>query len=51
VVVSIEQGAEIGRPSVIQVFVEHEAGRVHDVRVGGQCQLVGEGTLLAPKIP
>lgn len=47
-VASVAQGAEIGRPSVIQVFLDHRAGLVQEVRVGGQCQLVGEGRLLAP---
>lgn len=47
-VASVEQGAEIGRPSVMQVFVDHRGGHVREVRVGGQCQLVGEGRVLAP---
>lgn len=51
VVIGVEQGAEIGRPSVIQVFIEHEAGQIKQVRVGGQCQLVGEGRVLAPLVP
>lgn len=49
-VASIEQGEEIGRPSVIQVFVDHRDGLIQEVRVGGQCQLVGDGRLLAPLI-
>lgn len=50
-VASVEQGVEIGRPSVIQVFVDHRAGVVREVRVGGQCQLVGDGRLVAPCVP
>jgi len=46
--VTIEQGAELGRPSFIQVVVTHENGVVSEVRIGGQCQSVGEGTIVAP---
>jgi trans-2,3-dihydro-3-hydroxyanthranilate isomerase len=46
--VTIEQGAELGRPSFIQVVVTHEDGEVIEVRIGGQCQSVGEGTIVAP---
>lgn len=49
-VASVEQGVEIDRPSVIQVFIDHRAGLVREVRVGGQCQLVGDGRLLAPVV-
>ena len=47
-VASVEQGTEIGRPSVIQVFIDHAGGRVSEVRIGGQCQLVGDGRVLTP---
>lgn len=46
--VTIEQGAELGRPSFIQVVVTHELGDVKELRIGGQCQAVGEGTIVAP---
>jgi predicted PhzF superfamily epimerase YddE/YHI9 len=47
-VVKVEQGAELGRPSEIQVFIAHQGGRTSEVRIGGQCQLVGEGAVIAP---
>ena len=40
---TVEQGAEIGRPSRISVSVEKRAGRVVAVRVGGNAVIVGEG--------
>ncbi|HLV66781.1 MAG TPA: PhzF family phenazine biosynthesis protein [Polyangiaceae bacterium] len=46
--VTIEQGAELGRPSFIQVVVVHEGGIARELRIGGQCQSVGEGTIVAP---
>jgi predicted PhzF superfamily epimerase YddE/YHI9 len=47
-VIQVSQGAELGRPSLIQVFVAHSQGRLTEVRIGGQCQMVGEGTVIAP---
>ena len=43
-----EQGAEIGRPSFLHVAVERDSDSITDVRVGGQCVLVGEGYIVAP---
>jgi trans-2,3-dihydro-3-hydroxyanthranilate isomerase len=40
---TVEQGAEIGRPSRISVSVEKHAGHVTSVRVGGNAVIVGEG--------
>jgi trans-2,3-dihydro-3-hydroxyanthranilate isomerase len=40
---TVEQGAEIGRPSRISVSVEKSAARVVAVRVGGNAVIVGEG--------
>jgi trans-2,3-dihydro-3-hydroxyanthranilate isomerase len=40
---TIEQGAEIGRPSLISAIAEKSAGRVIAVRVGGGAVIVGEG--------
>jgi trans-2,3-dihydro-3-hydroxyanthranilate isomerase len=40
---TVEQGAEIGRPSLISVSVEKRAGRVTAIRVGGNAVIVGEG--------
>ncbi len=40
-----EQGIEMGRPSIIRIVVEQEAGEITGVRVGGQCVFMGEGYL------
>jgi trans-2,3-dihydro-3-hydroxyanthranilate isomerase len=45
---TIEQGAEIGRPSLISVSVEKRAGTVASVRVGGSAVIVGEGQFNRP---
>jgi trans-2,3-dihydro-3-hydroxyanthranilate isomerase len=41
----IEQGVELGRPSHIQVDVPTEAGEIGPVRVMGEVQIWGTGTL------
>jgi trans-2,3-dihydro-3-hydroxyanthranilate isomerase len=41
----IEQGFEMGRPSLIEVLVDMEGRTVKQVRVGGQVVRVAEGTL------
>ena len=41
---TIEQGAELGRPSHISVSVEKCAGRVVAIKVGGSAVIVGEGS-------
>jgi len=40
-----EQGAEIGRPSVIHVSAEQDQDVLTQLRIGGQCVVVGEGTI------
>jgi trans-2,3-dihydro-3-hydroxyanthranilate isomerase len=40
----IEQGLEMGRPSVLQVQTEVDQGKVIEIKVGGACVLVSEGT-------
>lgn len=40
-----EQGIEMGRPSIIKIIIEQEAGEITRVRVGGQCRFMGEGYL------
>jgi trans-2,3-dihydro-3-hydroxyanthranilate isomerase len=40
---TVEQGAEIGRPSRISVSVEKRGGQVVSVSVGGHAVIVGEG--------
>lgn len=41
--IEIQQGAEIGRPSVLLARVEGEAGHVHRVLVAGSAVVVAEG--------
>jgi trans-2,3-dihydro-3-hydroxyanthranilate isomerase len=42
---AIEQGVEMGRPSVLELEAEKSGGRVVAVRVGGASVLVAEGTM------
>lgn len=41
----IEQGFEMGRPSLITMSLEMESGALETVRIGGQAVLVSEGQL------
>jgi trans-2,3-dihydro-3-hydroxyanthranilate isomerase len=41
----VEQGFEMGRPSILDVEADIADGRVTAVRVGGSSVLVMEGTL------
>ena len=41
----LEQGVEMGRPSLIEIEAEKRAGHVTTIRVGGHSVLVAEGTL------
>jgi trans-2,3-dihydro-3-hydroxyanthranilate isomerase len=43
-----EQGVEMGRPSLIQVTIEHEGEHIAGVYVGGQCHFMGEGYIELP---
>ena len=43
----VEQGFEMGRPSLLHVETDKAAGRITAVRVGGNSVLVSEGTLQA----
>lgn len=43
----IEQGVEMGRPSLIRMELEVVAGTVHAVRIGGTAVKLAEGTLFA----
>jgi trans-2,3-dihydro-3-hydroxyanthranilate isomerase len=40
-----EQGFEMGRPSIIKIVIEQEAGEISKVLVGGRCRFMGEGYL------
>jgi trans-2,3-dihydro-3-hydroxyanthranilate isomerase len=42
---TLEQGAELGRPSQIFVFPEWDGERMTSLRVGGRCVSVGEGVI------
>ena len=41
----IEQGFEMGRPSVIEVKTVKSSGKLTGVRIGGACLMMGEGRL------
>jgi trans-2,3-dihydro-3-hydroxyanthranilate isomerase len=43
-----EQGIEMGRPSFLDVEIDHDARRVTRVRVGGRCVTWGEGRFHLP---
>ena len=43
-----EQGLEMGRPSRLFVDADIENGRAVNIHVGGQCVLVGRGTIQLP---
>ncbi len=42
---TIEQGFEMGRPSIIHLEIDVEGGSIAAARVGGDAVVVGEGTL------
>jgi len=44
----VEQGFEMGRPSLLHVEADRSNGAVTAVRVGGASVLVGEGTMEIP---
>ncbi len=41
----VEQGIEMGRPSRLELEIDRRAGKVVEVRVGGPCVFVSEGTI------
>ncbi|WP_299817325.1 PhzF family phenazine biosynthesis protein [uncultured Roseibium sp.] len=43
--IRIEQGFEMGRPSLIDLEIDIEAGKMHAVRIGGQAVVVARGEL------
>jgi trans-2,3-dihydro-3-hydroxyanthranilate isomerase len=44
----VEQGFEMGRPSLLEVEADKTGGKITAIRVGGASVLVGEGTLEVP---
>lgn len=44
----VEQGFEMGRPSLLDVEVDKAGGKITAVRVGGETQIVCEGTFRLP---
>lgn len=44
----VEQGFEMGRPSILEIEADVSGGAVTTSRVGGHSLLVGEGTLRIP---
>ena len=43
----LEQGYEMGRPSLIELSLSMEAGKLRSAAIGGEAVLVSEGTLEA----
>jgi trans-2,3-dihydro-3-hydroxyanthranilate isomerase len=41
----IAQGAEMGRPSLLDASAEKRGGKVHEMRIGGRCVAVMTGTI------
>ena len=46
----VEQGFEMGRPSIIEVEVDKAGGSITAVRVGGASVMMGEGTIEVPAV-
>ena len=46
---TIEQGFEMGRPSVLEVEADKRQGEIVAVRVGGKCVLVSQGSMEVPE--
>ncbi len=46
----VEQGFEMGRPSILEVITHKSQGKVTDIRVGGSSVLVSEGSMEIPDI-
>ncbi len=44
----VEQGFEMGRPSLLYLEVDKQGGEITAVRVGGSTVLVSEGTMEVP---
>ena len=44
----VEQGFEMGRPSILEIEVEKSDGNIVNVRVGGEAVMVSAGELSAP---
>ncbi|MGH2413315.1 MAG: PhzF family phenazine biosynthesis protein [Microcystaceae cyanobacterium] len=47
---TVEQGFEMGRPSLLQLEAEQENGKIKAIRVGGSSVLVSEGTMEVPQL-
>jgi trans-2,3-dihydro-3-hydroxyanthranilate isomerase len=46
----VEQGFEMGRPSILEVEADREGGRTTAVRVGGAVVMMSEGTIDVPDL-
>lgn len=44
----VEQGIEMGRPSVLEVEADKEGGEISAIRVGGASVMVSEGSMDLP---
>ncbi len=48
---TIEQGIEMGRPSILHVEADKVAGSITAIRVGGASVMMSEGTMTVPAVP
>ena len=46
----VEQGVEMGRPSLIEVEADKKGGEIIAVRVGGSSVIVSEGAMEVPDL-
>jgi trans-2,3-dihydro-3-hydroxyanthranilate isomerase len=44
----VEQGFEMGRPSILEIEIDKKDGAIREIRVGGASVLVSEGTMEIP---
>jgi trans-2,3-dihydro-3-hydroxyanthranilate isomerase len=46
----VEQGFEMGRPSLLHIEADTKDGEISEIRIGGSSVLVSEGTMVIPEI-
>ncbi|XTZ20194.1 MAG: PhzF family phenazine biosynthesis protein [cyanobacterium endosymbiont of Rhopalodia fuxianensis] len=46
----VEQGFEMGRPSILEIIVKKKQGQVREIKVGGSSVLVSEGSMEIPDL-
>jgi trans-2,3-dihydro-3-hydroxyanthranilate isomerase len=46
----VEQGFEMGRPSILEIIAKKKQGKVIEIQVGGSSVLVSEGSMEIPDL-